>query len=100
MGAVSVAGNEMAKKKIRIDYTVYPPNHRPGDICLDFRTLRRAMSAARGFGNGALVFRNFNQEYKRGKAFGEWWTGRYFWTWNGFSFVRTIDPHAQYSGTK
>lgn len=82
----------MTKKRIRIDYTVYSPNYQLGDYCRDFRTLQRAMSAARGMGCRARIYRNFNQEYKTGKMVGDWWSCTFYWIWNGSSFTRKLDP--------
>ncbi len=81
----------MAIKRIRIDYTVYPPDHKSGDPCWDFRTFERAKSAARNFGVGARIYRNFNQTNKRGQILGDWWTGQYFWTWRGVDLERRFD---------
>jgi hypothetical protein len=82
----------MARKTLRIDYTVYPPNHQPGDGCWDFRTLNKAKSAARGLGLASRIYRNFNQESKRGRIPHDWWSTKFYWTWNGHAFVRKIDP--------
>jgi hypothetical protein len=81
----------MAIERIRIDYTVYPPNHQRGGICWDFRTFSRAKTAARGLGCGSRVYRNFNQTNKRGQALGDWWGGEHFWIWDGKSFCRKLD---------
>jgi hypothetical protein len=59
---------------------------------LDFRTFLRAKSAARRFGPGSRIYRNFNQTNKRGEILGGWWTGKHFWSWNGKSFDRKVDP--------
>jgi hypothetical protein len=83
----------MAIRRIRIDYTVYPHNHRAGEPCWDFRTFKRAKSAARGLGSGSRVHRNFNQTNKRGKILGDWWSGRYVWAWDGNHFNREFDIH-------
>jgi hypothetical protein len=77
----------MAIRRIRIDYTVYPPNHQSGEPCWDFRTFERAKKAARTFGAGTRVYRNFNQANKRECTLGDWWGGKRFWTWNGTRFV-------------
>jgi hypothetical protein len=84
----------MAIKRIRIDYTVYPPDHTPdGQIpCWDYRTFERAKRAARSFGVGARVYRNFNQIDKSG-AESNWWSDRWFWTWDGESFSSSTDIH-------
>jgi hypothetical protein len=63
----------MAIRRIRIDYTVYRSDDHPGDPCWDFRTFIKAKSAARSFGVGARVYRNFNQTNKRNKVLGDWW---------------------------
>jgi len=83
----------MAIKRIRIDYTVYPSDHKPGGPCWDFRTFGRARTAARGFGVGARVYRNFNQTNKRNQILGDWWSGKYYWIWNGSFFERQIDSN-------
>ena len=83
----------MAIKRIRIDYTVYPPDHKRGGTCWDFRTLRGAKTGARRFGPGSGIYRNINQTNKRGQPPGDWWSGRYFWTWDGESFVRRLDKN-------
>jgi hypothetical protein len=81
----------MAISRIKIDYTVYPPNYHPGDGCWDLRTLERAKQRSRGLGAGSRIYRNFNQTNKRGQILGDWWTGKNFWTWSGKLFVRKID---------
>jgi hypothetical protein len=64
----------MAIQRIRIDYTVYPPDFKPGKSpCWDFRTFTKAKRKAKGLGNGARVYRNFNQTNKRGQPLGNWW---------------------------
>jgi hypothetical protein len=88
----------MAIRRIRIDYTVYPPDHQPGKPCWDFGTFIRAKSAARSFGVGARVYRNFNQTNKRNKILGDWWGDKYFWTWNGQRFERAFDTR-RFAGT-
>jgi|GEM_PF-2642820 len=82
----------MAKKALRIDYTVYSPNHQPGESCRDFRTLNKAKSAAFGLGLGSRIYRNFNLESKRDKILRDWWSSKFYWTWTGHSFFRKIDP--------
>jgi hypothetical protein len=82
----------MPKKTVRIDYTVYRPGHQPGDTCGDFRTFKRAMSAARGLGRGSRIYRNFNEESKHGKIPHNWWSCKIYWMWNGNSFIRSLDP--------
>ncbi len=89
----------MAIERIRIDYSVYPPNHRSGEPCWDFRTFRRAKSAARSLGLGARIYRNFNQTNKRGKILGDWWRDRHRWTWTGKKFEREFDPQ-RFAGTE
>jgi hypothetical protein len=88
----------MARKTLRINYTVYVPNYQPGAGCWDFRTLTKAKSAARGLGLGSRIYRNFNQESKRAKIPHDWWSSKFFWTWNGHSFVRKIDHSIVASG--
>jgi len=88
----------MAIRRIRIDYTVYPPNHQAGEPCWDFRTFNRAKTAARAFGPGAQLYRNFNQTNKRNQVLGDWWTGKLFWTWDGERFQRRIDTN-RFAGT-
>jgi hypothetical protein len=83
----------MAINRIRIDYTVYRPNHDPGDVCWDLRTLERARQRARGLGPGSRIYRNFNQTNKRGQELGDWWTDRFFWIWSGKLFIRKIDAN-------
>lgn len=74
-------------KRIRIDYTVYPPNFSPGDGCWDFRTFQRAKSASRSLGIGARIYRNFNKRGRAGEV-EDWWSGKLFWLWNGNAFQR------------
>jgi hypothetical protein len=93
-----MAATKMAIRRIRIDYTVYPPEHRPGEPCWDFRTFVRAKSAARSFGVGARVYRNFNQTNKRNKVLGDWWRDKYFWIWSGKRFERMFDTK-RFAGT-
>jgi hypothetical protein len=81
----------MAINRIKIDYTVYPPDYHPGDGCWDLRTLGRAKRRASGLGSGSRIYRNFNQTNKRGQILGDWWTGKIFWIWSGKLFVRKID---------
>jgi hypothetical protein len=81
----------MARKTMRIDYTVYAPNHQPGGFCRDFRTLKKAKSAARGLGLASRIYRNFNLESNRGKIPHDWWSSKFYWTWNGLAFIRNID---------
>jgi len=89
----------MAIRRIRIDYTVYPPNHRRGDTCWDFRTFNRAKTAARSLGGGSRIYRNFNQTNKRGMVLGDWWSSKRFWTWNGKYFCRELDNDC-FKGTR
>jgi hypothetical protein len=84
----------MAIKRIKIDYTVYPPNYHPGDGCWDLRNFERAKQRAHGLGAGSRIYRNFNQTNKRGKILGDWWTGAHFWTWTGSLFLRRLDREA------
>ena len=88
----------MARKKLRIDYTVYVPNYQPGAGCWDFRTLNKAKSAACGLGSGSRIYRNFNLESRRGKVPHDWWSSKFYWTWNGHSFVRKIDRSIEATG--
>ena len=83
----------MAIRRIRIDYTVYPPDHNSerGDPFWEFRTFNRAKTAARHMGAGARIYREFNQTNKRGEILGDWWSGKYYWTWNGKLFNRAVD---------
>jgi hypothetical protein len=81
----------MAIKRVRIDYTVYPPIHQSGGPCWDFRTFERARKAARVLGPGARVYRNFNQSNKEEDAVGDWWSGKRYWTWDGTSFSSAFD---------
>lgn len=78
----------MAIHRIRINYTVYPPDFLPDKSpCWDFRTFTKAKSKARGLGIGALVYRNFNQADKD-QPVANWWGDRYFWFWSGLSFEK------------
>jgi hypothetical protein len=79
----------MAIRTIKIDYTVYSPNYRPGAGCWDLRTLESAKRKARGLGAGSRIYRNFNQTNKRGNI--DWWTGKHCWTWTGALFLRWLD---------
>jgi hypothetical protein len=79
----------MAIERIRIDYTVYPPDHKKGEPCWDFRTFGRAKTGARGFGIGSRIYRNFNRTNKRDLS--DWWSGKYYWIWNGSLFEHRID---------
>lgn len=88
----------MGRKTKRIDYTVYVPNYQPGAGCWDFRTLSKAKSAARGLGSGSRVYRNFSLESKRGKIPRGWWSSKFYWMWNGRSFVREIDHSIEATG--
>jgi len=81
----------MAIKRIRIDYTVYPPLHQSGGQCWDFRTFERAKKAARALGSGSRVYRNFNQTNKEESTLGGWSSDKWFWTWNGSSFTSALD---------
>jgi hypothetical protein len=79
----------VAIRRIRIDYTVYPPDFKPGESpCWDFSTFTKAKRKARVLAIGALVYRNFNQTNKRGQLLGGWWGNKFFWRWNGFGFDR------------
>jgi hypothetical protein len=83
----------MGRKRIRIDYTVYERGFQPGvpNVCSDFRTLMKAKSAARGLGPGSRIYRNFNLESKRSKPPHDWWSSRFYWTWEGQTFLRKIE---------
>jgi hypothetical protein len=79
----------MAIQRIKIDYTVYSPSYKPGiGLCLDFRTLPKAKSRARGLGVGSRVYRNFNQKNKKGQVLGDWWSSDRYWLWDGTTFKR------------
>jgi hypothetical protein len=74
----------MAIERIRIDYTVYSPNYRPGEgLCLGFDTFQKAKARARGLGAGSRVYRNFNQKNKKDQVLGDWWTANRYWLWDG-----------------
>jgi len=78
----------MAIRRIRIDYTVYPPNFRPSvDHFWEFGTITKARLCAERFGPGARIYRNFNQTNKKGQTLGDWWDGR-AWMWDGAVFKR------------
>jgi hypothetical protein len=81
----------MAINRVRINYTVYPPDHQPDQPIWIFRTFERAKSSARSLGSGARIYREFNQTNKRGKTLGDWWSGKHLWIWNGASFESIID---------
>jgi hypothetical protein len=81
----------MAINRVRIDYTVYPPDHKPGQPFWSFKTFHRAKSAARAFGVGARIYREFNQSNKRGEMLGDWWSSKFYWIWNGAQFKRHLD---------
>jgi hypothetical protein len=81
----------MAIKRVRIDYTVYPPLHLSGGQCWDFRTFERARKAARALGPGSRIYRNFNQTNKNESASSDWRSGKWFWTWDGTAFSSAID---------
>ena len=87
----------MAIQRIRIDYTVYPPDFKPGQKspCWDFRTFTKAKRKAKGLGVGARVYRNFNQTNKRGQILGGWWGDKYFWRWTGTRFHRCRETGQQ-----
>lgn len=81
----------MAIHRIRIDYTVYGPNFKPGEgPCWDFRTFSNARRKARVLGAGTRIYRNFNQTNK-GSVVGDWWSGKYYWRWTGSRFQRFIE---------
>jgi hypothetical protein len=84
----------MAIRRIRVDYTVYPPNFQPGrDVCWDFMTVTKAKARARQLGPGSRVYRNYNQTNKRGKPLGNWWGGKAY-VWTGDAFERIFkDPN-------
>ena len=82
----------MAINRIRIDYTVYPPNFKPGeDPFWDFQTFTKAKRWARRLGVGSSVHRNFNQTNKREPVVGDWWSAKYYWRWSGSHFRRFIE---------
>jgi hypothetical protein len=81
----------MAIKRVRIDYTVYPPLHESGGQSWDFRTFEQARKAARVLGAGSRVYRNFNQTNKQDDDAVDWWSDKRFWTWNGRSFQGALD---------
>lgn len=82
----------MAIERIKIDYTVYSPDYRPGEeLCLGFDTFQKAKSRARGLGVGSRVYRNFNQRNKKGEMLGNWWTADHYWLWDGTVFKRRPD---------
>ncbi len=82
-------------RRIRIDYTVYPPDFNPdGSPCWDFRTFTKAKRRAKKLGEGALVYRNFNEIDKKGQP-GDWWGGKYYWRWTGARFERQMETGRQ-----
>jgi hypothetical protein len=86
----------MAIRRIKIDYTVYPPNFKPGESpCWDLRTFERAKRRARDLGVGSRVYRNFNQTNKRGRILGDWWGGKFYWRWDGSVFERFVETGQQ-----
>jgi hypothetical protein len=87
----------MAKKALILDYTVYSPHHQPGEVCWDFRTLKKAKSFARGLGSASRIYRNFNLESRRGKGPHDWWSSKFYWAWNGHEFVRKIDSSIRWA---
>ena len=84
----------MAIKRIKIDYTVYPPNYRPGDCCWDLRTLKRAKRRAQGLGAESRIYRNFNQTNKCENILGDFRSGKLYWIWTGAVFLRKFDNNA------
>jgi hypothetical protein len=74
----------MAVHSKRIDYTVYGPNHEPGTVCWDYRTVTKARLAAIKLGVGARLRRNVNVRDK--SRMEDWWVER-VWEWNGKEFV-------------
>lgn len=91
-----LGSRSMAVQRIRIDYTVYPPNFKPGESpWWDFRTFTKAKFRARVLGVGARVYRNFNQTNKRGQPLGDWWGDKYFWRWTGTRFQRCRETGEQ-----
>jgi len=90
----------MAIRRIRVDYTVYPPNLNPGKgVCWDFQTFTKAKRKAKALGVGTRVYRNFNQTNKAGQILGDWWGGQYFWVWTGKEFTRFRET-GQQAGAK
>jgi len=75
----------MALRSKRIDYTVCPPNHQPGTLCWDFRTIAKARLAVKKLGVGARLRRNINVTGK-GHTETDWWVER-VWEWDGKEFV-------------
>jgi|SRR5258708_7572392 hypothetical protein len=91
-----LGSRSVAIQRIRIDYTVYPPDFKPGESpCWDFRTFTKAKFRARVLGVGARVYRNFNQTNKRGQPLGDWWGDKYFWRWTGTRFQRCRETGEQ-----
>ncbi len=85
----------MAIRRIRIDYTVYPPDSKPnGSPCWDFRTFTKAKRRAKALGIGALVYRNFNEINENGQP-GDWWGAKHFWRWTGRRFERQKETGRQ-----
>jgi len=75
----------MAFHSKRIDYTVYPPDHKPGTLCWDYRTATKARRVAIRLGVGARLRRNVNL-FGKHRAEVDWWVER-VWEWNGHDFV-------------
>jgi hypothetical protein len=85
----------VAIRRIRIDYTVYPPDFIPGKSpCWDFLTFTKAKRKARSLGPGASIYRNFNQTNK-GQPLGDWWGAKYFWVWSGSGFKKRRETGQQ-----
>ena len=82
-------------KGLRIDYTIYSPDHTPGGQgeCWDHPTVRGARKKAKELGIGSLVVRNFNLGNKRGSS--DWWQTPYCWVWDGFAFKKVYPADEQ-----
>jgi hypothetical protein len=82
----------------RIDYTVYPPEFKPGESpSWEFGTFTKAKRKARALGIGALVYRNFNQTNKQRPS--DWWGDKHFWRWTGSRFQRRRETFEQVGRT-
>jgi hypothetical protein len=76
----------MAIHRIRIDYSVYPPDFVPGTGKLwETRTIAKARLIAKKLGAGSLVYTNFNQTNKKGEVLGGFWDGKVV-EWTGTTF--------------
>ena len=70
----------MAFQSKRIDYTIYPPNHKPDTACWDYRTAAKVRLAARKLGAGARLRRNINVMTKDNRIAHDCWVDR-VWEW-------------------